>query len=83
MPVTNVIETDAVLALINLESHVKCDLPQFFICILNIFDYFYFNFFMSESREVRNKQKLHDKYNNIRKKKPAENYTWITFAASY
>ena len=59
-----------VLATINVELYVKYDFPQFSNWVLNIFECFFFHFFMLESGELRKKQKLHNKCDNIRKRKP-------------
>ena len=64
-------ETGTVLATINDEFHVKCDVLQLLNWLQNISECFSFNFFMLSSREFR-KKKLYDKYENIKKEKPAE-----------
>ena len=63
------LEPGAVLATVDAEFHVKRDLPYFLNWVPNIFECFSFNFFMLELREVRKKQKLYEKYDNIRKEK--------------
>ena len=72
----NVLDTNAVLATIDIEFHVKYDLPEYFLC-------FSFNFFMLESEGSQKKREVLHKYVNIRKEKVTESYAGIFFAASY
>ena len=72
------LETGAVLATINAEFHVKYDLPQFVRKVgPGYFLMFSFSLFKLESEESQENRKC------VKKMITSENYTRITFVASY
>ena len=77
------LEAVAVLATINVEFHVKCDLPHFLNWVPHSFECFLSISSCWSPREVRKPQEVYDKSDKIRKAKPAENYNRITFTTSY
>ena len=69
MRVSNVLETGVMLVIINVEFHVKYDLPQFLNWFLDISESFSFNFVVleSEGSQKRNPKNV-DKYDSFQRR---------------
>ena len=68
--------------LTNIEFHLKYDFSILKLG-LGYFCMFFFKLLHVRVQEKSEKKKVLGQYDNIRKEKPAENHTRITFAASY